>query len=223
MDIGSFVMDADGVRWAMDLGSHDYYQLESKGLDIWNRTQNSDRWKVFRYSNLSHNTLTVDKELQNAESHGTILKNSDKKEFRSTVLDISSAYRGKLNYAMRGIAIADSNWVIIRDEVMNADTSRIVRWAMLTYDNIEIISDHRAVINQGNKKLTFLVIEPRNVKIQTYSTNPHYEFEEKNPGTLMVGFEVNLKAGEEKTLCVVLIPGDNIYTDKYNNKSLSDW
>ncbi len=223
MDIGSFVMDADGVRWALDLGSHDYYQLESKGLDIWNREQNSDRWKVFRYSNFSHNTLTVDNALQSAECYGTILKTSNINEFRSTVLDITSAYKEKFTYALRGIAIADNNRVIVRDEVMNADTSSTVRWAMLTYDNIEIISDHQAVIRKGNKELTFLVVEPQNVKIQTYSSNPQNEFEEKNPGTVMIGFELNLQANEEKTLCVVLIPGNNIYSDRFNNKKLSDW
>ncbi|MCH7885232.1 MAG: heparinase II/III family protein, partial [Planctomycetes bacterium] len=35
MDIGSFVMDANGVRWAIDLGAHNYHSLESKGINIW--------------------------------------------------------------------------------------------------------------------------------------------------------------------------------------------
>jgi len=36
MDSGSFIMEADGVRWAMDFGSQDYNSLESKGVDLWN-------------------------------------------------------------------------------------------------------------------------------------------------------------------------------------------
>jgi hypothetical protein len=106
---------------------------------------------------------------------------------------------------------------------MNTDKSSIVRWIMVTYDNIDIINDRLAIIRKGDKELKFLVVEPQNVKIQTYSTNPQNEFEDKNPDTLMIGFEVNMKAGEEKTLCVVLIPGDNIIPDEMNCRKLSDW
>ena len=32
MDIGSFIAEANGVRWAVDLGSQNYESLESKGM-----------------------------------------------------------------------------------------------------------------------------------------------------------------------------------------------
>ena len=32
MDVGSFVFDSDGVRWAMDFGQQEYESLESKTL-----------------------------------------------------------------------------------------------------------------------------------------------------------------------------------------------
>jgi len=32
MDIGSFIMEADGVRWSLDLGAQNYHTLESRGL-----------------------------------------------------------------------------------------------------------------------------------------------------------------------------------------------
>lgn len=59
MDAGTFVFEADAVRWAIDLGATSYHALESTGLDIWSRGQNSGRWKVFQYRNEAHNTLTV--------------------------------------------------------------------------------------------------------------------------------------------------------------------
>ena len=48
MDIGSFVMEANDVRWAMDFGSSDYSTLETNGVDLWNMNQTSERWDVFR-------------------------------------------------------------------------------------------------------------------------------------------------------------------------------
>ncbi|MHC4170726.1 MAG: heparinase II/III domain-containing protein, partial [Planctomycetota bacterium] len=44
MDSGSFVLDADGVRWAMDLGAEGYHGIESRGMNLWDRSQDSDRW-----------------------------------------------------------------------------------------------------------------------------------------------------------------------------------
>lgn len=35
MDIGSFVLDADGVRWAIDLGAEGYHGIESRGMNLW--------------------------------------------------------------------------------------------------------------------------------------------------------------------------------------------
>ncbi|MBQ5582366.1 MAG: heparinase, partial [Bacteroidales bacterium] len=51
MDAGSFIYEKDGERWVMDLPMQEYITLESKGLDIWNIRQDSDRWDVFRMGN----------------------------------------------------------------------------------------------------------------------------------------------------------------------------
>ena len=72
MDVGSFIMEADGVRWAMDFGMQNYESLESNGVDLWNSKQDSQRWQVFRYNNFVHNTLTVNNSLQRVAGQATI-------------------------------------------------------------------------------------------------------------------------------------------------------
>ena len=72
MDIGSFIFEADGVRWAMDFGMQDYESLESKGIQLFGRTQDAQRWSVFRYTNFVHNTLTVDNQLQRVTGYAPI-------------------------------------------------------------------------------------------------------------------------------------------------------
>ena len=42
MDIGSFVMEANDIRWASDMGSSDYNNLETNGVDLWNMNQTSE-------------------------------------------------------------------------------------------------------------------------------------------------------------------------------------
>ena len=58
MDIGSFVMEAEGVRWAFDLGVQNYNSLESKGIKVFGKDQDAQRWSILRMNNYFHNTLT---------------------------------------------------------------------------------------------------------------------------------------------------------------------
>ena len=70
MDAGSFVYEVNGVRWACDLGMQDYLSLESVGVDLWNKTQNGQRWDVFRLGPFSHNTLTIKRSKTSSERRG---------------------------------------------------------------------------------------------------------------------------------------------------------
>ncbi len=223
MDIGSFVMDANGVRWSIDLGGHNYYKLESQGVDLWNRNQDSERWRILRYSNYAHSTLTVNNELQKVDGHAVSIKNSDNEKCRNTLLDIASVYSEYLENATRGIAIIDNDFVVVRDEIKNNESPANVRWAMLTHDNIEIVNDRLAIIKKDGKELKFMILEPENAKIQSYSTDPPNDFEDKNPNTLMIGFELDLKANEKQTLRVALIPGENTIPENFKSMKLADW
>ena len=59
MDVGSFVLEADGVRWAVDLGIQTYGTLYQSGIDagLWRFQQDSQRWSVFRIGADGHNIL----------------------------------------------------------------------------------------------------------------------------------------------------------------------
>jgi len=57
MDAGSFILEANGVRWALDLGGEDYNKMRAAKLDLWNYSQNSNRWTTFRPGPESHNIL----------------------------------------------------------------------------------------------------------------------------------------------------------------------
>ena len=112
MDIGSFVMDAGGVRWAMDLGKQDYESLESKKMKIWSNTQNSERWQVYRYNNYSHNTLTINNELQQVSGYAPIEHTTHDTTFMSAVCDLSSVYATTVSSCRRGIALVDKKYTL---------------------------------------------------------------------------------------------------------------
>ena len=96
MDIGCFVLDAHGVRWALDLGLQSYHSLESKGVDLWNMRQDSQRWDVFRLNNFSHNTLVVNGQKQRVAGFAPIVGFSDQAPMPHTIVDLGSVYEGQL-------------------------------------------------------------------------------------------------------------------------------
>ncbi|MGO8055721.1 heparinase II/III domain-containing protein, partial [Rhizobium leguminosarum] len=93
MDIGSFVMDADGVRWAMDFGMQEYESLESKGIQLFGRTQNAQRWTVFRLTNLVHNTLTINNQHQKVTGFAPITSTGTSPSFMNSVTDLTEIYK----------------------------------------------------------------------------------------------------------------------------------
>lgn len=36
MDVGSFILEADGIRWALDMGEESYNKMRAAKLDLWN-------------------------------------------------------------------------------------------------------------------------------------------------------------------------------------------
>ncbi len=206
MDAGSFVMDAEGIRWAMDFGPQNYNSLESQGVDLWNSKQNSQRWRVFRYNNFVHNTLTINNELQLVDGYAPLINSSDSKNFMNATFDLSEIYKGQLDQVMRGIAIINQKYVLVRDELTASGKDALVRWTLLTSTDVKLKSDGTAELTKNGKKLLIKVQEPEHVIMKTWTTTSANDYDAPNPGTTLVGFEVNVPANTKASLTVLLIP-----------------
>lgn len=223
MDVGSFVMDANGERWAIDFGMQEYESLESKGVKLWGMAQNSERWQVYRYNNLSHSTLAFDNEFQRVEGYAGIQQYTKKPNFLSAVSDISAVYKGKVNTVNRGIAIIDQQYVVVKDEIATSENATTVRWAMLTPAEVNIEANGTATLSQKGKKLNIKVLEPANATIKTWTTKGVHDYDAPNPGTILVGFEAVLPANSKNNLTVLLIPEGFKTGTKQTIPALKDW
>ncbi|MBS1567637.1 MAG: heparinase II/III family protein, partial [Bacteroidetes bacterium] len=209
MDIGSFVMDAEGVRWSADPGMQDYESLESKGLNIWDMGQRSDRWKVFRYSNFSHSTLTVNNGLQKVNSSAAITRHSDDSLFTYAITDLGNVYAPGLAKAQRGIAIVNKQYVVVRDEIETGDTAATVRWAMFTPAQVASVNKNQLQLVNNGKKLTLYVAGlAEEVTLKTWPTDPTNNYDATNFGTVLVGFEVVIPPHTKRDINVLLLPGE---------------
>ena len=223
MDAGSFVLDMDGLRWASELGMQQYNSLESAGLSIWDMSQKSQRWQVFRLNNHSHNTLTVNGKLHNMVGNAKLVSKSDDANNTRAVFDLSPVFQPDLQQAQRGIAIIDKTYVTVRDEISTGDKEAVVRWAMLTPAKVENLKAKEATLTSKGKQLKFYVEGLEEVKLQTWSTDPPQSYDAPNPGTTLLGFELKLPANTKKSFNVVLVNADGKIVDKAKLKSLSNW
>jgi hypothetical protein len=205
MDIGAFVMDADGVRWADDLGMQDYNSIESQGLNLWGKGQDADRWKIFRLGTSAHSVLMVDGQQQRFDGKAPIVLAKTGR----TVVNMDSIYQGQLASARRGVALQEDRSVVVQDEVKAPAKAANVRWAMVTRADVKIDGAGHATLTQAGKKLGFRVVEPVGAVVKIYPTDPPpAATDAPNPGTRMVGFEVAVSAGAAQRIVVQLVPRD---------------
>lgn len=223
MDVGSFVMDANGVRWAMDFGMQDYESLESKGIKLFGRTQDAQRWTVFRLTNLVHNTITVNNEHQRVEGNAAIISTSAEPSFMNAVSDLTEVYKGSVAKAHRGIVIVDKAYVVVRDEIETLGNETTIRWTMLTPADVSISGDNKAELTKDGKKLTLQVQSPIKVSMKTWSTNPPNSYDAPNPGTSLVGFELTAPANSKIAFNVELIPENARNKVRKKIQPLQNW
>jgi hypothetical protein len=223
MDIGSFIMESDGIRWASDFGMQDYESLESKGIQVFGRTQDAQRWTIFRLNNFVHNTLTVDGQLQLVSGYSRIDRFSDKPDFTFAISDLSTVYSGQLANLSRGAAIVDESYAVIEDELTTLDSLTKVRWTMLTTAQVSIEKSNEALLTKGGRQLILRVDSPAKVTLKTWSTQPTTTYDAPNPGTTIVGFEIELPANSTEVFAVKLIPQGAEKKAKQKVGPLSSW
>lgn len=167
MDAGSFVLDADGVRWASDLGAQNYYSIESKGWALFNRAQDSDRWRVYRLNNFSHNTLTLGGQLHNVTGDARITAFTT----NSATVDLSQIFAGQAGSVVRQFSVSDQRTVVVRDEITAAKPGLDVRWQMLTHARISV-NNNQTALHQDGRSLAAKILSPAGASFEIASAQP---------------------------------------------------
>lgn len=142
MDGASFVYDALGQRWAMELGRQEYGETEAYiGDGLWDLGKNGLRWTVYRLGNLSHNIPHV---VNNG--HGGLYNNNGKAFMDATFFDRNP---GKLacKYTYYGI-----NWegTEANQEIAKG---KAIRYAEFINDNRDMMVSDDLTANSGKSPL----------------------------------------------------------------------
>ena len=181
LDLGSFVLDADGQRWATDLGPDDYGlhgYFDGKG-------QGAARWKIYRVGSNGHNTLTIDGTNQNVDSWAPLSCFKSDPNYARAIVDLSQAYPQKAGSVRRGVALLDSSRVLVQDELKGLGGNSEVRWGMITPADVRL--DHgTALLTQKDATLKAEILSPPGANFEVVSTQPGNAAENPNAGTRML-------------------------------------
>jgi len=203
MDAGSFVLDAGGVRWACDLGAQDYNSIESKGWDLWNMKQNSDRWRVYRLNNYSHNTLTLGGSLHNVAGQARITAfDAD-----AATVDLSPVFAGQAGRVLRHFSVGKNKNVVVRDEIAAAKPGLSVRWQMVTRASIRA-QENEATLRQDGRMLSAKILAPAGARFESADAQPPDDgVNAPNPGMSILMVNTTVPASENLTVEIELEPG----------------
>lgn len=190
LDLGTFVLDAESQRWAIDLGADDYNLPGYFG---------NQRWNYYRLRTEGQNTLVFDGQNQDPKAKapivafksqgaiaraavpsaadrsaaapsaaGALTRGPDSGSRRSfAIADLSAAYAKSASKVLRGVAMLDRKAVLVQDEI-ESDHASEVEWVMHTRADAEIDGPD-VTLTWNDRKLRLHAFEPAD---GTWSVQP---------------------------------------------------
>src|SRR5205823_3703899 len=153
LDLGTFVLDALGYRWACDLGSDDYNLPGYFGRQ---------RWTYYRLRTEGHNTLTINDQDQPLTAAAPIIAYQSTPQRAFAVADLSAGYARVATRVWRGVELLNRNTVVIEDEV-RAEQGAAVTWNFHTPARVQIDdAGTTATLSQGDATLVAKLLSPAN-------------------------------------------------------------
>ena len=209
LDAGSFVYDDLGVRWFVELGPEDYHKIESRGMNLWDSSQKSDRWKLFRYNNFGHSVPSINGNLQlvDGQTRFTDVRVGAPGEESFAIIDLTPVYREDLANATRKTILCPNGDLIVEDYFeAPADRGANIERRFLTPASASLGENGQAtlcvdVTNAGGeqKSLTKLFATradvPVELKIVPCETDNDYDA--SNPGISILVETSRLEPGQK--------------------------
>lgn len=190
LDLGTFVLDAVGQRWAVDLGADDYNLPGYFG---------SQRWTYYRLRAEGHNTLVVNPGSgpdQNPHAEARIVKFRAENQRALAVADLSAAWPGSVRTARRGVALLQNRQVLVQDELQTARPAE-VWWFMHTPASIHLEGEgRRARLSAGAETLLVEILDPEGARFtvreaQPLPTSPRPDRQNRNQRIRKLAVQLN--------------------------------
>lgn len=224
LDIGTFVMDALGYRWALDLGA-DNYNLPGYFGAL--------RWSYYRMRAEGHNTLVINPSKepdQNPRAVARMERFVPREGFAFAIGDLTPAYSEHASKVHRGVMLVRSNkrgFVIVQDEVKLKGDGEVY-WFMHTSAQIQV-DGNSAILVQGDAMLWCHILAPSDVQFTAMDAKPlptSPDPKGQNPNSGIRKLAIRIGNVSDLRLCVILVPlrkGEQPPQTMPPVKALSEW
>jgi len=194
LDLGTFVLDADGYRWAVDLGS-DRYSLPGY----------FDKGKLtyYRLTSAGHNVPMIEGKPQSPTARADVIAFHSRPGRAFGVVDLSEAYGRPPGRIRRGIQLIRRRYTLIQDELDLREAGELV-WQMHTRADVHL-GGSTATLSKDGKILTARILQPESAVFDVMPASPSPP-ESPNPDVRKLVVRLQIPLGETR-LAVLLTPG----------------
>ena len=153
LDLGVFVFDALGERWAVELGRDDYTlpgYWETKGR----------RWSYARLATGGHNTLLIDGLNQDPDAAAPIIQFGSTPERAYAVADLTAGYApAGVTRALRAVELTEGRRALVVADRVEAAQPVQISWRMHTQAAVEL-HGRSATLTQNGKRMRLELLAP---------------------------------------------------------------
>lgn len=207
LDLGSFVLEALGERWIIDLGteSETYYGYR----------HHNPRWKYLRVRAEGHN-LPLFNPGEGPDQHldavAPFIAFESTPQEAMAVVDLTEAYQPHAERAIRTFVFEDRKRLVLSDEIVARQPAELW-WFLHTEADVELDNEgRRAVLTQNGKQLTIRLEQPDGARLELMDcrplpSSPNPEIQGDNTGRRKLA--LHFDGVESATIRVVFEPQGN--------------
>lgn len=184
LDVGSFVLEREGVRWFDDLGTESYSLT-----GFWDYAPEGKRWNYFLNNNFSHNTLFIDSKLQHSRGRGKLTTTNVAEN--SATIDMSSVYPSQTELVERTFKLVSNDQIEITDRIKVSDGNHTISFSAITSADVKL-NGNSATLTKDGKQITINFSTPAGGKLSTKEAKPSTAQEKKIDGHTLIIFETDL-------------------------------
>ncbi|MCX6902976.1 MAG: heparinase II/III family protein [Verrucomicrobia bacterium] len=167
LDLGSFIVDAQGERWIMDSGvEHETYMTHR------NKTP---RPAYYRVRAEGHNVPVLNPDKgpdQNPRAVAKIVRFESTPQQAVAVVDLSQAYQSAANRVVRTFALPDRKRLVVTDE-LSARQPAELWWFLHTEARVTLSNQGRvATLSRDGKSFTVRLQEPAGAAFEVLDCQP---------------------------------------------------
>ena len=229
MDAGSFVFEADGIRWSDDIMRPSYTPwfsaLTNAGSRSGDTSQSGLRWDTFRVSNLCHSTIvsytnngSVPGKLHPSDYYVDGFASIDEvintPVRKGAVVNMTAPMKGQVKKAVRTIELTDENVLVVTDEITALDDMECsLEWRMFSKSSSSVTESGVTLTSYGRTRT--LSVESSDAEVvPEYRSWPAAKptdngwgvlnFQQAISGRTIAGWSATVPAGKTVTFVTAL-------------------